>query len=150
MNAKLDGWRHGQKVRKCLIVDDSLVTRKLLKRAFERANYIVDTAKNGQIGVEKMKQSIYDVVFMDLDMPVMDGLEATRELRRWEDVRRPGARQPICALTGSNLNDTEKARLIELKAAGETHFHRGSEATEARAKRVQRPRVPTQLSSHYS
>ncbi|GMH87090.1 hypothetical protein TrST_g9989 [Triparma strigata] len=118
MNAKLDGWRHGQKVRKCLIVDDSLVTRKLLKRAFERANCIVDTAKNGQIGVEKMKQSIYDVVFMDLDMPVMDGLEATRELRRWEDVRRPGARQPICALTGSNLNDTEKARLIELKAAG--------------------------------
>ncbi|GMH86810.1 hypothetical protein TL16_g10662, partial [Triparma laevis f. inornata] len=103
---------------KCLIVDDSLVTRKLLKRAFERANYIVDMAKNGQIGVEMMKQSIYDVVFMDLDMPVMDGLEATRELRRWEDVRRPGARQPICALTGSNLNDTEKARLVELKAAG--------------------------------
>ncbi|GMH61498.1 hypothetical protein TrLO_g13377 [Triparma laevis f. longispina] len=118
MNARLDGWRHGSKVRKCLIVDDSLVTRKLLKRAFERANYIVDMAKNGQIGVEMMKQSIYDVVFMDLDMPVMDGLEATRELRRWEDVRRPGARQPICALTGSNLNDTEKARLVELKAAG--------------------------------
>ena len=71
MNSGLDGWRQGKIRRKVLIVDDSIVTRKIVGRAFEKANFIVDTAENGKEGVEMMKESIYDIAFMDIYMPVM-------------------------------------------------------------------------------
>merc|ERR1719232_2444051 len=73
MNFGLDGWRQGNVRRKVLIVDDSKVTRKMVSRAFEKANFIVDTAEDGVKGVVKMKESIYDIAFMDIDMPVMNG-----------------------------------------------------------------------------
>ena len=118
MNSGLDGWRQGGLRRKVLIVDDSKVTRKLVSRAFEKANFIVDTAENGVEGVAKLKESIYDIAFMDIDMPVMNGFEATKELRQWEDVMRPGARQPICALTAAYVDDFERSELMKFKEAG--------------------------------
>lgn len=118
MNNGLDGWRQGSMKRKVLIVDDSNVTRKLLSRAFERANFIVDSAENGAEGVEKLKQAIYDIAFMDIDMPVMNGFEATKRLREWEDNMRPGVRQPICALTAAHVDDFERSELMKFKEAG--------------------------------
>jgi CheY-like chemotaxis protein len=118
MNTGLDGWRQSGLRRKVLIVDDSKVTRKLVSRAFEKANFIVDTAENGMEGVAKLKQSIYDIAFMDIDMPVMNGFEATKALRQWEDIMRPGARQPICALTAAYVDDFERSELMKFKEAG--------------------------------
>lgn len=118
MNSGLDGWRQGSMKRKVLVVDDSLVTRKMVSRAFEKANFIVDTATNGAEGVEKLKKSIYDIAFMDIDMPVMNGFEATKRLRVWEDRVRPGSRQPICALTAAYVDDFERSELMKFKEAG--------------------------------
>jgi CheY-like chemotaxis protein len=118
MNSGLDGWRQTGLTRKVLIVDDSMVTRKLVSRAFEKANFIVDTACNGAEGVEKLKASLYDIAFMDIDMPVMNGFEATKKLREWEDKMRPGARQPICALTAAYVDDFERSELMKFKEAG--------------------------------
>jgi CheY-like chemotaxis protein len=118
MNSGLDGWRQGSIKRKVLIVDDSNVTRKLVSRAFEKANFIVDTASNGAEGVEKLKTTIYDIAFMDIDMPVMNGFEATKKLREWEDAVRPGTRQPICALTAAYVDDFERSELMKFKEAG--------------------------------
>jgi CheY-like chemotaxis protein len=118
MNSGLDGWRQSGLTRKVLIIDDSMVTRKLVSRAFEKANFIVDTACNGAEGVEKLKTSLYDIAFMDIDMPVMNGFEATKRLREWEDVMRPGARQPICALTATYVDDFERSELMKFKDAG--------------------------------
>ena len=118
MNSGLDGWRQGKIRRKVLIVDDSLVTRKLVARAFEKANFIVDTAQNGEEGVIMMKESIYDIAFMDIDMPVMNGFDATKALRIWENSSRPGARQPICALTAAYVDDFELSELMKFKEAG--------------------------------
>jgi CheY-like chemotaxis protein len=118
MNSGLDGWRQSGLTRKVLIVDDSMVTRKLVSRAFEKANFIVDTACNGVEGVEKLKTSLYDIAFMDIDMPVMNGFEATKQLREWEDVMRPGARQPICALTATYVDDFHRSELMKFKDAG--------------------------------
>ena len=118
MNHGLDGWRQGKSKRKVLIVDDSVVTRKLVARAFEKANFIVDTAQNGEEGVGMMKDSIYDIAFMDIDMPVMNGFDATKALREWENTTRPGARQPICALTAAYVDDFELSELMKFKEAG--------------------------------
>jgi CheY-like chemotaxis protein len=118
MNSGLDGWRQGGMKRKILVVDDSNVTRKLVSRAFEKANFIVDTASNGAEGVEKLKASIYDIAFMDIDMPVMNGFEATKKLREWEDTMRPGCRQPICALTATYVDDFERSELMKFREAG--------------------------------
>lgn len=118
MENGLDGWRQGKLRRKVLIVDDSVVTRKLVSRAFEKANFIVDTAENGVEGVHKMKESIYDIAFMDIDMPVMNGFDATKALRMWEDAVRPGARQPICALTAAHVDDLDRSEWIKFSDAG--------------------------------
>jgi CheY-like chemotaxis protein len=118
MQSGYDGWRQGSHKRKILVVDDSLLTRKMIARAFEKANFIVDTATNGQEGVEKLKASIYDIAFMDIQMPVMNGFEATKKLRDWEDKMRPGARQPICALTATYVDDFERSELMKFKEAG--------------------------------
>jgi CheY-like chemotaxis protein len=118
MNNGLDGWRQGKIRRKILIVDDSVVTRKMVSRAFEKANFVVDTAANGEEGVAKLKESIYDIAFMDIDMPVMNGFDATKALREWEDIYRPGARQPICALTAAYVDDFERSELMKFKEAG--------------------------------
>jgi len=118
MDSGLDGWRQGGLRRKVLIVDDSKVTRKMVSRAFEKASFIVDTAENGVEGVQKLKESIYDIVFMDIDMPVMNGFEATKAFRQWEDIMRPGARQPICALTAAYVDDFERSELMKFKEAG--------------------------------
>ena len=99
-------------------MDDSKVTRKMVSRAFEKANFIVDTAENGQEGVAKLKDSVYDIAFMDIDMPVMNGFDATKALREWEDINRPGARQPICALTAAYVDDFERQELMKVKEAG--------------------------------
>jgi CheY-like chemotaxis protein len=118
MNSGLDGWRKGSVKRKILIIDDSRVTRKLVAHAFEKADFVVDTAENGKEGVEKLKESLYDIAFMDIDMPVMNGFEATKLLREWEDAVRPGARQPICALTASYVDDPDRSELMKFKEAG--------------------------------
>ena len=118
MQNGLDGWRVGKVRRKVLIVDDSNVTRKMIARAFEKANFIVDTAENGMEGVEKLKNSIYDIAFMDINMPVMNGFDATKQLREWEDLKRPGVRQPICALTATYVDDFERNELMKFKDAG--------------------------------
>ncbi|KAL7579137.1 hypothetical protein ACA910_019163 [Epithemia clementina (nom. ined.)] len=118
MNSGLDGWRQGGLKRKVLVIDDSKIIRRMVSRAFEDANFIVDTAANGAEGVEKMKASIYDIAFMDIDMPVMNGFEATKKLREWEDKSRPGARQPICALTAAYVDDFERSELMKFKEAG--------------------------------
>ena len=80
MNNGLDGWRQGKIRRKVLIVDDSKTTRKLVARVFQQANFIVDMAENGEEGVRMLKQSIYDIAFMDIDMPVMNRFDATKVL----------------------------------------------------------------------
>ena len=79
--------------RRILIVDDALDNRTLMKRVIERSGAAVDVGENGLEGVEKAMAGTYDVVILDIQMPVMDGYEAATELRR------RGFDRPMIALT---------------------------------------------------
>src|SRR5271155_754260 len=81
-----------------LIVDDYPDNVALTRMYLSDCNFQLDYAENGQIAVEKVVSGHPDLVLMDLQMPVMDGLEATRTIRRWEG-KRHAFPIPILALT---------------------------------------------------
>ena len=69
---------------KVLLVDDNPDNRLLIKAYLKKLPYSIDEAENGQIAVDKFQENDYDIVLMDVQMPVMDGHEATQTIRAWE------------------------------------------------------------------
>ncbi len=82
--------------RRILLVEDNPDNQKLAARVLEGAGARVDTAENGEIAVTMAKRVLYDLIVMDLMMPVMDGFQATIQIRANEV---PPNRVPIVALT---------------------------------------------------
>ncbi|GJM02824.1 MAG: response regulator [Rhodomicrobium sp.] len=69
-------------MKQCLIVDDSSVIRKVARRIMEEANFEITEAEDGQQALEACRSQMPDVILLDWNMPVMDGLEFLRELRK--------------------------------------------------------------------
>ncbi|MFV1964954.1 MAG: response regulator [Pirellulaceae bacterium] len=84
-----------------LVAEDGLVNRHLAQRLLQREGCEVTIAANGELAVHELDSQQFDLVLMDIDMPVMDGLTATRTIR--EKERETGTYTPIVALT-SNTN----------------------------------------------
>lgn len=105
------------KVDKILVAEDSSDNLLLLQFYLKGLPYEIDSAENGEIAVQKFKQSHYDLVLMDLQMPVMDGYTATRVIREWEDGQK-SAPVPIIALTAYVL-PSEIQKALD---AGCTHY----------------------------
>jgi signal transduction histidine kinase/CheY-like chemotaxis protein len=82
-----------------LVVDDSPVNVMVFQKTLSRWNLKADVAENGQIGLDAVMKKTYDVIFMDINMPVMDGLEASRMIREINDKQKKGIY--IIALTAS-------------------------------------------------
>ena len=87
-----------------LLADDSPVNRLLIKAYFNGTPIKLDEAENGQIAQNKFKAGKFDLVLMDMRMPVMDGYAATRSIREWEQTNQL-TRTPIIALTASALEE---------------------------------------------
>ena len=70
---------------KVLIVDDSIVFRSAIKTALLDSGHVkeIDVASNGKIACEKLLQRSFDGVTLDLEMPVMDGIETIKEIRKF-------------------------------------------------------------------
>lgn len=98
-----------------LLVDDLEDNRDLVILFLKNLPYSVETAVNGREAVEKVQATSYDIVLMDVQMPIMDGLEATATIRQWEraEGRIP---IPIIALTAQALTEEREKSL----AAGYT------------------------------
>ena len=87
-----------------LLADDSRDNLLLVGAYFKNTPYLLDEVENGAAAVEKFRTGIYDLVLMDIQMPVMDGYSATRAIRAFE--RETGRRRvPIIALTASVLEE---------------------------------------------
>ncbi|MEM9455766.1 MAG: ATP-binding protein [Myxococcota bacterium] len=83
-----------------LVVEDNLVNRRLALRLLDKLGYAADAVANGREGLEAVERSTYDAVLMDCRMPLMDGYEASTELRRRE---RPGQHLPIIGTTANAM-----------------------------------------------
>ncbi len=83
---------------KILLVEDNDINRLYAKSILQQWKCIVDIAENGLVAIEKIKYNPYDVVLMDVQMPVMDGYEATRAIRQMDP---PMRNIPIVALTAN-------------------------------------------------
>ncbi len=95
-----------------LVVDDGEENRELVTLVLEEAGLQVDGAENGQVGLDKGRANNYDVILMDIQMPVMDGYQATTALRQ------AGVDTPIFALTANAMKGFEEKCL----AAGCTGY----------------------------
>lgn len=67
---------------KILVVDDLPMNVTMMVMMLEKLGLKSDTAENGQLAVEKQQQQQYDLIFMDWEMPVLDGIEATKQIRQ--------------------------------------------------------------------
>lgn len=85
-----------------LVVDDNVINRKLAKAMLERMGISVDTAEDGRAGLACIAAGNYDLVLMDMEMPEMDGICATRLLRT-EEVAAGKPRLPVVALTANAM-----------------------------------------------
>lgn len=92
-----------------LVVDDDLPTLRMMQILLGREGHQVDAVSNGLEAFDAVKFQKYDIVFMDLFMPVMDGLEASCRIRQWEDGEQHTF---IVALTARYLPE-EGYRLFE-------------------------------------
>jgi len=92
----------GKTQLRILVVDDTVDNQNLAKRILEKEGYRVDVAENGEKAIEAVRSSHYDLILMDVQMPVMDGFSATKEIRKLQRERNL-ERTPIVALTAHAL-----------------------------------------------
>jgi signal transduction histidine kinase/ActR/RegA family two-component response regulator len=141
--ARLD--RAGASPRRLLLVEDNSVNQKVARLTFERLGFSVDVADHGAMAVEMASQRDYDLICMDIQMPVMDGFEATRRIRLLDT---PSASAQVLAMTGhafredrdlclrSGMDDyiTKPFDLFELKDKLDRLMTRANGATPPSAK----------------
>ena len=91
-----------------LLAEDNVVNQKLAMRLLQQMGYRADLASNGVEAVESVARQVYDVVLMDVQMPEMDGLEASRQITtRWQNLERPR----IVAMTANAMQGDREACL---------------------------------------
>ncbi len=98
-----------------LLVEDNGVNRKVALRMLQRLGYQADTAEDGREAVDAITARPYDIVLMDVHMPVLDGLEATAEIRK---LRLDWAQPTIVAMTAAAMTDDER----RCREAGMDHY----------------------------
>ena len=106
--------RHRYFAHRILVVDDEPINREVAQKQLDALDLIVDTAADGAEAIAKAKAGIYAAIFMDMRMPNVNGLDATRQIRQLREYKHV----PIIAMT-ANVFDEDKAQCI---AAGMDDF----------------------------
>lgn len=90
-----------------LVAEDHPVNQKLAIRVLDRLGYHADIVSNGKEVLDSVATGVYDLVFMDVQMPEMDGLEATRQ------IRTSGQRQPVIVAMTANAMSGDRDECIQ-------------------------------------
>lgn len=96
---------------KILVVDDNEVNQRLAIILFRKMGFKCDVSSDGKEAFEMYQKKAYDLIFMDLQMPAMGGLESTKLIRAFENDTKAPNRATIIALTGSELQENKEACL---------------------------------------
>ena len=97
--------RESRQGRRILLADDYATNREVARRHLEAGGHCVSLACNGQEAIEAFESGDYDLIFMDIQMPVMDGIEATKRIRDLEKGNGSARRIPILALTAHAVKE---------------------------------------------
>jgi CheY-like chemotaxis protein len=98
------------RIANILLVDDSAENRNLIKIFLKNTNYKITEAENGEIAVDKAKTKDFDIILMDMQMPILDGYSAIKQIRAWEKLNHM-AKTPIVALTAYALIEEQQKSL---------------------------------------
>lgn len=94
---------------KILLVEDNILNQRIVTLSLKKFNHEVTIANNGVEAIDCFKEKNFDVILMDIMMPIMDGLEATIKIREIENESDSIKRTPIIAVTANTMdNDKEK------------------------------------------
>jgi len=96
----------GERIPRLLLAEDDPTIRKILGLMLERSNYEIDFAEDGQKAIEMWEQGGYDLVLMDVQMPRLNGFEATSVIRDQEQAN--GGHTPIVAMTAHAGKEDEE------------------------------------------
>ena len=107
LKAALDTPKGNKLTAEILLVEDNMINQKVALRLLEKAGCTVKVAVNGLEAIDQMQLSRFDVVLMDCQMPVMDGLTATTKIREFDDST------PIIALT-ANAQDSDREACMKV------------------------------------
>jgi CheY-like chemotaxis protein len=88
--------------KKILIAEDSSVILNLTKKILIQQHYDIDGAKNGEEVLKMLETENYDLILMDINLPKMDGMECTKQIRALSDQAKSST--PIFAITGNAMN----------------------------------------------
>src|SRR5674476_60590 len=92
-----------------LLVEDNILNQRVVTFSLKKYNHEVVIANNGVEAIERFREHKFDVILMDIMMPVMDGIEATVKIREIESSDNLEVRTPIIALTANTMdNDRDK------------------------------------------
>ncbi len=109
MNEKIKFAKNEASDLKILIVEDTLMNQKVIKHQLEMLGYVADFVNNGQEALGQLSEKSYDIIFMDCQMPILDGYETTKALREREAQQKlqknPIQRTVVIGLTAYGIND---------------------------------------------
>ncbi|MEM6846037.1 MAG: response regulator [Bacteroidota bacterium] len=92
--------------KQVLVAEDSSVIQNLTKKVLQFQNYDIESARDGQQVLDMLKQKDYDIILMDINMPKMNGMECSKQIRAMDDDKK--SQVPIIAISGNASNYTEE------------------------------------------
>ncbi|MEH2319709.1 MAG: ATP-binding protein [Nostoc sp.] len=96
-----------------LLTEDNLVNQKIALKQLQSLGYSADVAVNGKEALQLLEKNPYDLILMDCQMPILDGLETTKEIHRWQESNFASGRRPVVIAMTANAMKEDKQMCLD-------------------------------------